>query len=129
MYLRVARTGAASLSREAVEKLGNPDYVVVLVDRERGLFGIRAATKGESGARMLRRAAVGYTRTMRFTDLLHLAGARRRIGMVPLEFSEEEGLLIGKLADLQNLPPAKEPTLREYRKEKEFQGEKELVPF
>lgn len=140
MYLRVNRVATASLSKEAVEALGNPDYVTILIDRSRDLFAIRAAKPEEAGARMLRRVGSGYTRTVRFADLLHVADARKRIGAVPLE-AEEEGFLVGKIEDLRNLPLAGEPTPRTPRKKRKpdalepashetiSQEENEFTPF
>ncbi|PTQ50880.1 MAG: hypothetical protein BLITH_1419 [Brockia lithotrophica] len=86
--------------------------MTILIDRSRDLFAIRAAKAEEAGARMLRRAAVGYTKTMRFANLLRIAGVRKRVGNVSLEYSEEDGLLVGKLEDIRNLPPANEPSPR-----------------
>ncbi|MBT9253086.1 MAG: hypothetical protein KM296_09645 [Brockia lithotrophica] len=116
MYVRISRTGAASISRKAVEAIGNPDYVVVLVDRERGLFGIRRAEPQEHGARPARRVGTGYTRTIRFTDLLRVAGATKKMGAVKLKL--EDGILVGSLSDLAALDPAGDPKPRK-RKEKE----------
>jgi len=123
MYVRINRTGAASLSRKAVEALGTPDYVQVLVDHERGLFGIRRAEPHDLGARAARKVGTGYTRTIRFSDLLRRAGATKRMGAVPLKLEGE--ILVGSLSDLAALPPAGEPRPRK-RKEKE--GEFVAVP-
>ncbi|RKQ83696.1 hypothetical protein [Brockia lithotrophica] len=123
MYVRVNRTGSASLSRKAVEAIGNPDYVVVLVDRERGLFGIRRAEPHDLGARAARKVGTGYTRTIRFSDLLRIAGATKRMGAVSVKL--EDGILVGSLSDLAKLPLAGEPRPRK-RKEKE--GEFVAVP-
>jgi len=124
MYLRVSRTGTASISRNAVEALGEPAYVVILIDYDRNLFGIRQAESNERGARAARKVGTGYTRTFRFSDVLRLVNARKKVGVVPLQL--KDGILIGSLSDLTELEEAQPPKPRKRRTEQDAQ---EKLPF